>query len=354
MAGRATDLVRAPDGDLIVLGQPLRKLGADGAERWNKAFARDGSVDTAQGVAVDAAGRLHVVGLFDGEETFGGDTFQSQSGNTAFYAIFGADGGHVASAAYGGEHSTVLDRVVGLPDGGVVVAGTYTGDDVDFGGGLLPPPGRVAFDRRVVLARMDDPATHRWSVGLDFGQRAPQVQALERAADGDVLLWVSMNTAVGLDLGTGVVTDVPGPAQLLIRVGVDDGAVKAVHALVGAQVITPGVGRAGGNWCVAGTASRRITAGTVELGPQDPMTQTPSGFAVVLDDTAAGGAAFDLAFPLPGPPDYRLDQVDGLACVPDGAGGLFWFGWYRGMVDLAGPLPAGTQNRRPFLARLSP
>ena len=84
------------------------------------------------------------------------------------------------------------------------------------------------------------------------------------------------------------------------------------------------------------------------------MTQSPSGFAVVLDDAAAGGAAFDLSFPVPGPPDYRLDQVEGLACAPDGAGGLFWFGGYRGMVDLAGPLPAGTQNRRPFLARLAP
>ena len=139
---------------------------ATGSHRWSGGFG-DADLQTAVDVAVDDAGNTIVVGDFEGEVSFGGDTHVCGGGTDIFVAKFDADGKLLFSKRLGSEHDQQVAGVAVDKLGTIVLVGSTTGD-VDFGGGIWPVSGGT--DAFVV--KLDSSGAHVFS--LVFGDESNQ------------------------------------------------------------------------------------------------------------------------------------------------------------------------------------
>ncbi len=115
-----------------------------GALVWHREFG-DAMGQQVTDIAVNAAGDVAVVGLFDGTIDFGGGPLTSRGGDEfvggdAFVARFDADGSHRFSARYGDAAAQRAQSVAIDARGDVVVAGEFRGQ-IDLGTGPLTSAG---------------------------------------------------------------------------------------------------------------------------------------------------------------------------------------------------------------------
>ena len=176
----AIDVAFAPDGDVVVVGSTYGPFGsvhagdadafvvryaADGSERWRRQVGTP-ATDEAEAVAIDAAGRVVVVG-----STNGGVDGSSAGGSDVFVVVFDADGGEVWRTQFGSlAYDAARDVAIGA-DGLVVVGVTQ---------GALFAPNVGSNDAWVV--KLDAAGDPTWS--RQYGTPVQDV-AFGVALDGD-------------------------------------------------------------------------------------------------------------------------------------------------------------------------
>jgi hypothetical protein len=122
----------------------LMKLDAAGNFVWAKDFG-DGAAQTARGVVADAAGNIVMVGDFQGAVDFGGGALSAMGvgGIDVFVAKFTTAGAHMWSKRFGDAADQSAEEVALDAAGNVVITGNASGS-IDFGTGALTAPGKKA------------------------------------------------------------------------------------------------------------------------------------------------------------------------------------------------------------------
>jgi hypothetical protein len=106
---------------------------------WTRSFGGAGP-DMPRDIAVGRNGEIALSGEFQGQATFGGDTFTAVGGLDSFVAKYTGDGAHVWSHAAG---SAAVDRGLGIAidaTGAVYDAISFHGT-IDLGGGAVTAAG---------------------------------------------------------------------------------------------------------------------------------------------------------------------------------------------------------------------
>jgi hypothetical protein len=174
----------------------LAKYASDGTHLWSRRFGATGN-DLGNGVAIDAAGNVVIVGSFEQTVSFGGGSRTSAGGWDVFVAKYSPEGSHLWSMSFGGPESD-SGLAVGIgPDGGVVVGGSYRGT-VSFGGPPLSTSRAAVTD--LFAAKYSSGGGHQWSLGFK-SDRKGQVRGVAVDTAGNVALTGFFEGSV--DLGGG-------------------------------------------------------------------------------------------------------------------------------------------------------
>jgi hypothetical protein len=168
----------------------LAKLTSEGALAWNHGF---GSSDVSMGVTLPDQGYavafgpnldLVTVGTFQDEiDLKGGMPINIGNGYNTYRAKYDALGQHLWSGAYGGDDGfNVLPALARTPDGGAIIAGGTSKNDLDLGGGS---PAALGGFVDAVIVSIDAEGAHRWSKRLG-GPENEQFDAVAVDAQGNV------------------------------------------------------------------------------------------------------------------------------------------------------------------------
>ena len=111
------------------------KLDPSGNALWSQSYG-DGAAQDATDVASDIRGNVILVGEASGTTDFGGGVLTSAGNSSAFVAKLSSNGVHLCSALYGSAGNVAAAAVATSASGDIAITGTFLGD-VDFGGGNL-------------------------------------------------------------------------------------------------------------------------------------------------------------------------------------------------------------------------
>ncbi|UQA62118.1 SBBP repeat-containing protein [Polyangium aurulentum] len=103
--------------------------------RFGKRYG-DGPDQRGYGIAVDAKGRVLVIGTFDGKVDLGGGPLASAGKGDVLVAALDENGNHLFSERFGNAEDQSGQGIAVAPDGRVVLTGFFAGS-IDFGGGAL-------------------------------------------------------------------------------------------------------------------------------------------------------------------------------------------------------------------------
>lgn len=192
----------------------VAKYAGDGRVTWVRQFGGAG-VAAARGVAVDAAGTVHLTGYFSGTAVFGTNTLKGIIGSyDAFLARLDAAGNVAFAQQAGGENlSGDFGLAVGVDGAGnSVIAGYFNGTST-AGGGTLTSAGV----EDVLLTRFNQfvgggvPALGFQRMGAQLRMRWPLAASsyiLQSATNLLAPVWVDETNTLSLS-GTDLETDVP-------------------------------------------------------------------------------------------------------------------------------------------------
>lgn len=152
---------------------------------WARSYGND-TVDNARArsLATTPDDAVLVAGDFSGSLTIGSlPTMQNSTGRDAFVAQLDASGHPAWSIAFAGLGDQLVYQAVAAPDGGVVIAGSFT-QELAFAGQDMgnEPQGSDGF-----VASLDDEQVLRWLVRID-GSGDQAVHALAVTPTGDVVI----------------------------------------------------------------------------------------------------------------------------------------------------------------------
>lgn len=129
-----------------------------GGYSWSKSFG-DTSLQVSRGVAIDDAGRVFLIGYFQGTIDLGGGPLTSAGGHDIWLAaLTGGSGSHIWSRRFGDASMQVGWGIDATAQGALAIIGHAQGS-VDFGGGPLTSAGQ--YD--LFVARFGATGTHVWS-----------------------------------------------------------------------------------------------------------------------------------------------------------------------------------------------
>jgi len=228
-----------------------------------------------------------VAGVFAGTLRVG-DRVVTSAGNTdGFWARLGADGTVASLQRLGGGNADAVAGIAALPDGGLALAGTYTGAatvvDAELGALYPGPPAADGF-----VARLSADGRVAWirSFGGDEGDSCAGVAV---TADGLAIA----GTVRGAADVAGRRLDVQGAADGVVAYFDGAGAVRAAFLVGGTDLDGLTAIVAHGDTVVAtGWFAGRLGE-LVAAGGDDPMIviATPSGPATIVPVHAGGVAA---------------------------------------------------------------
>lgn len=181
-----------------------------GETQWSKRGG-NASNQEANGVGVDGAGNVIIVGGFEGTIDLGGGTLTSAGSKDVFVAKFNSSGVHQWSKRYGGSGNDYASSVAVTAAGEIVLAGAFDSATIDFGGGAVMNQGSLDG----FAAKLDAQGNQVWSkvLGAGAGQQATSVAV---APAGDV--YVCGGYQGTPDFGTGTnLTNAGGQDYFLVK-----------------------------------------------------------------------------------------------------------------------------------------
>ena len=205
-------LTAVGDYDALVL-----KFDGVGNLLWTKQMSGP-TRESAQDVAVNAAGEIYVVGVVSGNSSIDFGLGQLSPVNpttlpdmTTFVAKLAPNGSGVWQKIFSTDGPTVnaWPRGVAVDGAGnVIVTGeAYTG--MNFGGGAVSA---TAGKKNIFVAKVDGAGQHLWSKGWASSAGSGGGQELAVDLDGNVLLSGYLRTTT-IDMGGGPLTAVPNGAS---------------------------------------------------------------------------------------------------------------------------------------------
>ncbi|XYH98463.1 hypothetical protein ACMHYB_01495 [Sorangium sp. So ce1128] len=264
---------------------------AQGACKWSRSLgARAGvTVRALVAGATAGAGSVTVVGDYDttrGAVAFGADTPDATEGRGIFVARYASRDGapqEVMTLRLDGDHRVAPHGAAALPDGDVVIAGSYAGA-LDFDN---PCPGMPEAGRNdnVFVARVSEDGAV-WSRG--FGDAAAIQTTTGVAVDDAGSIYVTGRFTGEIDLGAAGKLAVPPGKQAGFLIRLDDaGNVVSASTLEGDGTVDLRVVAAGGALGGPLYVSGKLT-GTLDLGLDERLGSRadaePRGFVARLSD----------------------------------------------------------------------
>jgi len=162
----------------------LASYDENGTHNWSQRFG-DTVNDEGFAVAVDSEANIAITGYFRGSVDFGGGAVVSDESEDIFVAKFDIAGNYLWSFGYqGGSNSDEGQDIAFDPDGNVLVTDDF-GDTVNFGGGPLTAGGF----NDIFLLKFDADGNHVWSYA--FGD---SVDTQHEAGRGVAAVWPRMVT----------------------------------------------------------------------------------------------------------------------------------------------------------------
>lgn len=294
----------------------------DGTPRWARGFGATGT-DRGQAIAVDAAGRSYVCGLFSGSVDFGGQVRAAAGMWDVFVAAYEVSGALRWVRTAGSVGADFAYDLAIDPGGNVLVTGYYEGD-VDFGAGTLPSLGT----RDAFVAKYDASGVLAWARG--FGSAGSDAgQGVASTATGDVIVGGTLGGPT--DFGAGAIGAAGGSFVLELATG---GTTTRARALTAVVVWDLDVDRRDGKIVTAA----RVLPGTdlgagvlpTPMGTSDGLVATFAADHAPSWHQAFGGTLADLT----------------LGITVDGAGNTYAIGLGGPSIDFgAGTIPgAGEQD----------
>ena len=200
VAGEVSGTADFGCGAVVSAGQSdvfVAKLSPTGQCLWSKRFG-DAGVQSLGGVAVDADGNVVLCGSLAGTVDFGTGALTSAGSFDAFVAKFGPAGATLWAKRYGDASMQHARKVAMDESGNIRVAGELNGS-ADFGGGVMTSAG----GSDVFLVSLDAAGTFAW--GKRFGDSvSQQVSGVAVGPQGRVV--ISGTTPGAIDFGGGALT----------------------------------------------------------------------------------------------------------------------------------------------------
>jgi len=200
-------------GEVNFGGAPLKSVGdcnifvakfdRHGRHLWSNGFG-DSAENVAVGVDVDAGGAIFLASAFTGTLDFGGPALVSKRRYSVGLAKLDANGNHLWSRSFGGGGYQVPECFAVTADGGVVVAGRFTGS-VDFGGGKILCE---SSQTDIFLASRSPEGEHLWAKRFG-GPYEQQTRSIATGRDGSIALTGVFKGSILFD-GERLVEDHPG------------------------------------------------------------------------------------------------------------------------------------------------
>lgn len=202
------------------------KLDENGAHVWDQVLRMDEGSGYAWAVGVDGGGMTYVSGDLSsggsvGSLTFAGTTISGEP----YMAVLGPDGAPRAMTAL--PEPIVFVDLVGLPDGGAIAVGRYTGP-ADLAG---PLPYAEGDESNIVAARFDADARPVWALGLG-GTGMADADGVALGPDGRVHLCGEFRGALG-DGGRTLTAEESGSDIFYAALDPATGAVERLRAWSG-------------------------------------------------------------------------------------------------------------------------
>jgi hypothetical protein len=187
----------------------LAKFDATGAHQWSHVFPNSVGNDEGHGVATDGSGNVFITGAFYNTVDFGGGNLTSAGGGDIFLAKYDAGGNYQWSKRFGTGGNEVGYAVAADGSGNVVVTGQYQGT-VDFGGGDLTSAG----GGDIFVAKFDGTGAHVWSKRFGSTQN-DEAHGIDVDGSGNVVITGSFQLSV--DFGGGPLTSPSGLSMFLAK-----------------------------------------------------------------------------------------------------------------------------------------
>lgn len=315
----------------------LVKVGADGKLAWARTFGGDGD-DAANGVAVRGE-RVVVVGAFSGDLKIGEFPKQAVGSDDMFVAAFDPAGQVQWLWHAGGKDSDGANAVAPTPDGGWLVAGSYSTTS-HFGTIEL----KAAGGTDAFLLKLDAAGDLEWvkSFGGRYHDRIKFI-----GVDGQGSIYVQGEFRDVADWG--------GPKPLIAAGGADFDVVLAKYDLNGDH-----------KWSRRFGGQFDEHAGGIAVDPAGNVTMTGAfrkniSFGEGSDHVSLGEmdiyvARFDTNGKLAWARTYggeRDDSGDGVAS--DAAGNTILVGWFQGAADFGlGAVRTVNNNKDAIALKLDP
>ena len=252
----------------------VAKLDPYGKHVWSRSFG-SATTDAPLGVAIDATGRIVVVGRFTGTVSLDAVSLTSAGGNDIFVLRLDPDGAALWGKQLGDAGSQEGRAVAVDAAGDVYITGSYDGA-LDFGVGALPNAGAGA--PNVFVARLaGDTGQPVWAAGFD-GAGAQLGRAIALDATGAVHVAADVDGAITIGGSTHT------------SAGLTDIVVARLDAATGAPA-----------WSVRyGNAANQVVTRMVNGGPSGVVVGASVQGAVTFDtfsttgDTTNDAAVFKL------------------------------------------------------------
>ena len=292
---------------------------------WVRRLGRNSDSD-AVGLAGFDDGGIVMAGRYYGEVDFGGGKLTSPNDNyQAFVVKYDGTGKHVYSKSFGDEFAEAATDVAALPDGSVLVIGTFNWP-VDFGTGPISPLGQDAF-----VLKLDASGKTVWVQSFG-GEGTQRPAALALTADGGAVI---VGTTSGkFDAGIGSVVDTTSDS-FVVRIDSKGKAIwsDVLHSDTGVTINDVAVHAKDGTIAIGGTFYGQASIGAL---PDLVANNYQDGFLAAYDDTgkakwsrAVGGQGYsdsvnaiamapkDPTIYATGQLDYQADLGGGLLGSPD-------------------------------------
>lgn len=288
------------------------------ASTWMRRVGRSSDSEMI-GLAGLADGGVVMAGRYYGDVDFGGGKLPSPNDNyQAFVAKYDDSGQHVYSKSFGNEFAEAATDVDALPDGSVIVVGTFNWP-VDFGQGVVTP-----VDTDVFVLRLDPSGKTIWS--RRFGGQGPQrPSAVAVTSDGGAVIVGSTSGTFEDGLGGSFPTSNDG---FVLRIDGQGEPIWSdiVDSPTWANISDVAVHRVDGTIAIGGWYNEEMTVGAL---PKLMANGYQDGFLAAYDDK--GQAQWSRTV---GGPEYS-DLVTAITMAPKEPT-IYVTGQVQGSANLGG------------------